>query len=71
MGCGMTSARSIPIFFDQAGRNGHLFDLSTSYVSYPPGGYDELQALDSAIWRYLYPYQVVQDCREAKSCHLT
>lgn len=62
----MSEARSIPIFFIDAGREGHLYDFVTSYVSYPPGGFEELQVLDSTIWRYLYPYQVVQDIKKAK-----
>ena len=65
----MTEARLVPIFYPEAGTAGHLYDFATSYVSYPPGGFEELQALDSTIWRYLYPYQVVQDIKEARGIH--
>lgn len=59
-------ARLTPIFYEDAGRNGHLFDFWTSYVSFLPGSHEELEYCGAMIWRLLYPYQVVTDCREAK-----
>ncbi len=65
----MSEARSIPIFFIDAGRNGHLYDHLTCYVTFPPRSYDEMEYLDAAIWRFMYPYQVVADIREARGIH--
>lgn len=62
----MTEARSTPIFFSDAGREGHLYDFVTSYVSFGPGSYEEMEVLGATIWRYLYPYQVVSDIRAAE-----
>ena len=59
------TARKNPLFFENAGRNGHLFDHLTSYVSFGPGSYEEMNVLGATIWRYLYPYQVMADIREA------
>lgn len=38
-------------------------DLNNQSVTYPPGGHDEMQALGSTMWRWLYPYEVVNSCR--------
>ena len=60
----MSEARSVPIFFHKAGWNGHLYDHLTCYVSFPPRSYEEMEFLDTAIWRYMYPYQVIEDIKE-------
>ena len=62
----MTEARAVPIFFTDAGREGHLYDHLTAYVSFPPCSYEEMETLGAMIWRYLYPYQVVEDIRGVK-----
>ena len=43
---------------------GLLYDLSTTEVSFPAGGRDELEALELQMWRLLYPYEVVSQCRK-------
>jgi len=55
-----------PYFLFKAGREGHLYDFVTSYVSFSPGSMEEMEVLDATIWRYLYPYQVVSDIRAAE-----
>lgn len=60
----MTGARLTPLFFEDAGRNGHLFDFVTSYVSFSPGSQEELEYLSDMMWRLLYPAQVVEDCKK-------
>jgi len=45
-------------------RLGLLYDLSTTEVSFSPGGRDELEALEMQMWRLLYPYEVVSQCRK-------
>lgn len=61
------TARTIPLFFENAGRNGHLFDHLTSYASFGPGSYEELEYLGSVmIWRLLYPLQLIADIRNAE-----
>lgn len=62
----MTGARKTPLFFEDAGRSGHLFDFVTSYVSFSPGSQEELEYLGVMMWRLLYPAQVIADCREAR-----
>lgn len=62
----MSEARLTPLFFEDAGRNGHLYDHLTAYVTFEPCTYEEMECLDASIWRYLYPYQVVEDIKEGK-----
>lgn len=62
----MTEARLVPIFYPEAGTAGHLYDFATSYVSFSPGSYEELEALDNMIWRLLYPLQLIADIRNAE-----
>lgn len=62
----MTVARLHPVFFNEAGRNGHLYDHSICVVSFGPRTYEEMEDLGATIWRYLYPYQVIQDIKEVK-----
>ena len=62
----MSEARLNPLFFEEAGRNGHLYDHLTCYVTFPPRSYEEMEYLDAAIWRLLYPLQVIADIRGAE-----
>lgn len=50
-------------FFFGSHKVGFLYDIAGVDIAYPPGGYEELGAIASIIWRYLYPIQVVNDCR--------
>lgn len=45
-------------------RVGLLFDISQQHIQYPPGGYEELEAISSTMWRYAYPIEVVNACRK-------
>ena len=62
----MTVARLYPVYFNEAGRNGHLYDHSICVVAFGPCSYEEMEDLDASIWRYLYPYQVVEDIKGGK-----
>jgi hypothetical protein len=60
----MTEARSYPLFYpDSRQRGAFLYDILTTRIIFPPASFEELEALDAGVYRYLYPYEVVQACR--------
>lgn len=60
----MTEARKTPLFFQNADRAGHLYDILTTHVVFSPASFEEMEALDAQIWRLLCPYEVVRKCRK-------
>lgn len=57
------SARTFSFWYG-AGRNALLYDMATTVIAYPPGGYEELEDLNSQSYRLAYPYEVVYECRK-------
>jgi len=60
------SARAKSMYYPELGRAGHLFDFAITTVTCSPGGEEELNLISSALWRYLYPYELVATIRENK-----